>query len=271
MKTPSFAALLVLAPAASAFALVVPGPALEPAAPASVRSAQTAAPRFEPACANVVFQPEDPPVSKPVTLNSQEWVTECVPVGTIGESCWERPGRLVSLAVRLSLPDRKRLLPWESDVFRACLAGSLLSVEPVSTAYDYAVVRDGALDGNVVLSAGAKRLLPPDPRGVQAVLTPGLTLAFSDLWQAYYPGGQVVLKIALKKEIRFWPDETVDEKEVTLPVSQNYYVELGGAVNAPGGFYYARYSIKRLGGQVSSEAETPVLQTEKVSYDRDLK
>ena len=236
---------------------------------ASFASAEPVAPRFVPDCKNVVFQPEVPSVSKPVTLSSQEWYEDCVVDGPHGDDCWERPGPTDDRTVRLSLPDRKKLLPWESDVFQVCLTGTLLSVDPVSTAYDYTVVRDGASDGNVVLSCGAKRLLPLDPRGVQAVLTPQLTLQFHDQWPEYYPGGTVVLKIALMKEVHFWPDETVAQKEIALPVAENYIVEFGGAVTAPGGIYYARYSIVRQGGTVSTEAETPALETQKVSYEPD--
>jgi hypothetical protein len=262
MKTPSLAApLLALASFVSAVHAASD-------APVQVRSDQAAAPRFAPDCADVVFQPEDPPVSKPVPLSSQEWYEDCVPEGSHGQGCWERPGEIDRLNVRLTLKDRGPLLPWESDVFRACLTGPLLRVDVVSAAYDYAVVRDGALDGEVVLAPGAKRLLPPDPRGVQAVLTPNLTLFFRDQWAAFYPGGSVVLKVALKKENRFWPDETVAEKQVALPTTDNYLVEFAGAAS-PGGIYYARYSIVRLGATVSTEDETPALETEKVSFEPD--
>lgn len=269
MNTPTFAAALLIAAAVpSAAAAPVPEAPFQVGPPA-VRGVESA-PRFAPDCRDVVFQPEDAAVSGPVTLTSREWVTDCVPSGSSGESCFEREGRSDSRQVRLTLADRRPLNPWESDVFRACLTGPLLSVEPVSTAYDYLVVSDGALDGNVILAPGAKRLLPPDPRGIQAVLTPGLTLAFYDQWAANYPGGEVVLKMTLKRAHSFWPDETVVEKEITLPVAQNYTVELSAAVHHPGDVYYARYSIRRLGGLVSTEAETPVLETEKVSYDRDM-
>ena len=266
MKTPNLAAasLLVLA----SFAFAAPAVPLE-FAPAQVQDDQAGASRYVPDCADVVFQPEDPAVSRPVTLSSQEWYEDCVPDGARGEGCWERSGPTDSLMVRLSLQDRKPLLPWESDVFRVCLTGPLLRTDVVSVAYDYAVVRDGAVDGFVVLASGAKRRLPPDPRGVQAVLTQGLALQFHDQWAAYYPGGSVVLKIALRKEVRFWPDETVVEKQVVLPVAENYVVELGGAAGPSGGIYYARYSIERLGGTVSTEAETPALETQKVSYEPD--
>ncbi len=272
MKTSTIAAALLLAAAVPPHAAVPDAPAPEApfqVGPPAVHAVQAAS-RFSPDCRNIVFQPEDAAESKPVTLTSQEWVTDCVPSGTTGESCWEHEGRSDSRQVRVTLADRRPINPWESDVFQACLTGPALTVAPVSTAYDYRVVADGALDGNVILGAGAKRLLPPDPRGVQAVLTPGLTLAFYDLWASYYPGQEVVLKMTLKRAHSFWPDETVVEKEITLPVAQNYTVELSAAVHAPGEVYYARYSIRRLGGTVSTEAETPVLETEKVSYDRDM-
>jgi len=272
MDTPSFAASLLLAAAVSSAA--VPAPPVPEApfqvGPPAARAVQAAS-RFEEDCKDVVFQPEDAAVSKPTTLTSVEWVTDCVPSGTPGQdSCFERQGCSDSRAVRITLADRKPLHPWESDVFRACLTGSDLSVAPVSTAYDYTAVADGALDGNVIFSAGAKRLLPPDPRGIQGVLTPGLTLAFYDLWADDYPGEEVELKMTLMRAHSFWPDETVVEKDVVLPVARNYTVELSAAVHRPGEVYYARYSIRRLGGVVSTIAETPVLQTEKVSYDRDM-
>lgn len=271
MDTPTFAAAFLLAAAVSSTAVsAAPVPdAPFQVGPPAVRAVEAGS-RYAPDCKDVVFQPEDAPVSKSVALTSVEWVTDCVPSGTAGETCFERQGRSDSRLVSLTLADRRPLNPWESDVFRACLTGPVLSVEPVSAAYDYRVSADGALDGNVILVAGAKRLLPPDPRGIQAVLTPGLTLAFWDVWPAYYPGGEVVLKMTLMRAHSFWPDETVVEKEVRVPVAQNYTVELSVAVRKPGDVYYARYSVRRLGGVVSTEAETPVLQTEKVSYDRDL-
>jgi hypothetical protein len=248
MNTPTLVAALLLSCAASAASdAVVPS-------------------RFEPDCKDIVFQPEDSPVSGPVTLRSEEWITDCVPSGSTEENCWERPGFSQALMVRLTLMERGPLLPWESDVFRVCLTGSALTTQPLSTAYDYRVVRDGEFDGCVVLASGPKRALPPDPRGVQAALTPGLTLAFRDRWASYYPGELIVLKIALKKEVSFWPDENVVEKELTLPVAETYTVEFGGAASGPG-IYYARYSIQRLGGRVSTEAETPALQTDKISFE----
>lgn len=262
--------LLEIASLASAAVLAAPLPdAPFQVGPPPVRAVEAAS-RFETDCKDVVFQPEDPAVSKPVTLTSQEWVTDCVPSGSGGEeSCFERPGLSDSRAVRITLADRKPLHPWESDVFRACLTGPDLGVTPVSTAYDYTETADGALDGNVIFVAGAKKLLPPDPRGIQAVLTPGLTLAFWDNWADDYAGEEVELKMTLMRAHSFWPDEVVVEKDVALPVARNYTVELSAAVRRPGEVYYARYSIRRLGGTVSTTAETPVLQTEKVSYDRD--
>lgn len=278
MDTPTFAASLLLATIASLSAAV--SSAAVPAAPVveapfqvgppSVHAVEAAS-RFEGDCRDVVFQPEDASVSKPLTLTSREWVTDCVPSGASGgESCFERPGRSDSMTVRVTLAGRKPLHPWESDVFRACLTGPALTVAPLATAYEYVATSDGALDGNAIFVAGAKRALPPDPRGIQAVLTPGLTLAFYDLWADYYPGEEVTLKMALMRAHSFWPDEAVVEKEITLPVARNYTVELSASVRRPGEVYYARYSIRRLGGVVSTTAETPVLQTEKVSYDRDM-
>ena len=235
---------------------------------ASAASAADVSSGFEPDCKNVVFQPEDAPVSKPVNLSSQEWVVDCFPSSPAGQDCWERPGKIDSLRVQVTLAQRPPLLPWESDVFQVCLTGPMLAADPVSTAYDYRVVRDGTLDGNVVFAAGSKRLLPPDPRGVQAALTPELSLVFKDQWAAYYPGEAILLKIELKKESSFWPDETVLENEIALPVASGYTLNLGKAAGE-GGIYYAKYSIKRLGGLVSTEAETPALQTGKVSFTGD--
>ncbi|MFI5363896.1 MAG: hypothetical protein ACHQ49_18185 [Elusimicrobiota bacterium] len=250
IQTPVIAAVLLLARPAST----------------EVRESQFA-PRFEPDCADVVFQPEDPPLSKPVTLTSREWLTTCAPDGR-GEGCWESPGRSDVLTVAVDLVGRGPLLPWESDVFRVCLTGSLLRTEAVSTAYEYRAANEDASDGAVVMVCGPKRALPPDPRGVQAALTPELNLVFRDQWAAYYLGTSILLKIALKKEGDFWPDETVAEQEVALPAAEGYSLNFGGGAREPG-IYYARYSIRRLGGRVSTEDETPVLRTQKVSYDAD--
>ena len=263
MKPPSLAASLLLPSAASA--AVFPDVPLPDES--SVARGIVSAPRFDVDCVDITFHPQDPPVSSPVTLKSRKWVADCAPFGASGENCWELPGLSETMDVRLTLANRQPLLPWENDAFRACLTGLSLNVQAVSTAYNYTVVNDGALDGNVTLVSGLKRALPPDPLGVQAELTPGMTLVFHDRWAAYYPGERITLKIALKKEEgRFWPDETVVQKEVTLPVAESYSVPLECASCRPGEAYYADYSIRRLGGQVSTEDETPVLRTEAAAY-----
>lgn len=231
--------------------------------------------RTMPDCVSFSFGPNDGPVSDSVYLRSMEYVTECQPVGDPshggGQQCWERPGYSYSQRVQVTIRDRQPLLPWERDAFRVCLDGPWLYSDVIEAAYDYKLVSGGADNGQIVVAPTRKIAMRPDPVGVLADLSGQFVLSFKDKWAAYYPGENIVLKFTIKKQVKFWPDYAVLEKEITLPVAEAYTVDLNKLAGdftekpAAGKTYYAMYSIKRT-GPVSKNDFTKALESNHVSY-----
>jgi hypothetical protein len=288
MRTPILAALL-LAAAAPAFAAAdasfdqgVDVSALAARAKDAAKKDKTevsaqsmSGMRYDMDCVAFTFSAADKPASDRVWLRSQEWVTECTPVGDPrrggGQQCYERPGMSWTQAVRITLQDRPQLLPWEHDSFRVCLQGPWIYTDSLETAYEYRNVSSSRDAGDIVLAAGRKTPEAPDNAGVLAALDSHLKLSFNDKWSSYYAGEQIALRIELKKVVKFWPDATILEKEVTLPVSAAYGVDLNAFASATaskpeaGKEYYVKYSIKRI-GSVSRQVYTKTLETAKVTY-----
>ncbi|OGR90066.1 MAG: hypothetical protein A2V88_08205 [Elusimicrobia bacterium RBG_16_66_12] len=290
MKTPSLLAVIlslaVSSPALAAhsadFDAGVDASAVLKAAKESAKKDKTAVATYYPGgrrtipdCVAFTFSPTDNPVSESVYLRSTEYVTECQPVGDPrhggGQNCWERPGYSYSQRVQVTLRDRQPLLPWEHDVFRVCLDGPWLYTNVIEAAYDYKLVSAGADSGRIVLSPTRKIPMRPDPVGVLADLSGQFVLNFKDKWSSYYPGENIVLKIALTKEVKFWPDYAILTKEITVPVAEAYRFDLNkfaaefSEKPAAGKDYYVAYSIKRT-GKVSKNDFTKALETSRVSY-----
>jgi hypothetical protein len=231
--------------------------------------------RYDSDCVYFSFAPNDGPVSDSVWLRSQEWETVCQPVGDPrhggGQNCWERPGMSWSERVRITLAGRPPLLPWERDTFRICLQGPWIYTDQIETAYDYRFTSSRGDAGDLVATAGRRTPESPDPNGVSAALSGQLKVTFADKWSSYYAGEQIALKIELKKVVKFWPDATILEKEVVVPVAAAYAVDLnqysGSFSSKPeaGKEYYVKYSIKRIGA-VSRPDYTKKLETPKISY-----
>lgn len=231
--------------------------------------------RTVPDCVEFSFAPNDNPVSESVYLRSMEYIEECRPVGDPrnggGQQCWERPGYSYSQRVQVTIRDRQPLLPWERDTFRVCLDGPWLYTDVLEAAYDYKLVSAGADNGNIIVAPTRKIAMRPDPVGVLADLSGQFVLSFKDKWASYYQGETIVLKVKLRKEVKFWPDYTILEKEVALPVAEAYNLDLSKFLAefsekpSVGTNYYVQYSIKRV-GKVSRDSFTKDLETARVSY-----
>ncbi len=287
MRTPMMAALLLLA-AAAAPALAAPQVSFDQGVDVSAIVAQAKdavkkdktpvkmhALRYDMDCATISFGAADKTVSDRVWLRSQEWNTQCVPVGDPrhggGQNCWEVPGTSWSQGVQITLQGRGALLPWERDSFRVCMNGPWVYADPIQTAYDYKEISNGN-DGDIVMAAVGRTPEAPDPVGVLATVTPQLVATFTDKWASYYPGETITLRVELKKDVPIFPDSTLLKKDIVLPVAASYSVDLSKYASefsqqpAAGKKYYVRYSIRRDGGTVSSTAFTDELETAKVSY-----
>jgi hypothetical protein len=286
MRTPMIAALLFAAAAAPALASPqvsfdqgVDVSAIVSQTKAAVRKDKAQTPfhamRYDMDCASVAFGANDKPVSDRVWLRSQEWETRCTPVGDPrhggGQNCWEQPGMSWSQGVQITLQGRGQVLPWERDVFRVCMNGPWVYVDPILTTHKYHETGSDAT-GDYVESATARTLQAPDPAGILGSVTPQFQATFTDKWASYYPGETVTLKIELKKDVPIFPDSTLLKKEITLPVAASYSVDLNkyaaefSQKAVAGKKYYLRYSIRRDGGTVSTKDYTDELETAKVSY-----
>jgi len=243
--------------------------------------------RYDRDCVTVTFSATDKPVSDRFSLRSTEWVTECHNTGGGGtypgpgghpvpvpptQNCWERPGFHYNEVAQVTLQDRQPLLPWEYDKFQVCLEGPWLSLYSLAAAYDYKMVQGGNRDGNFILAPIKKLAMKPDPVGITAqAFTADMVLTLKDKWASYYQGEQTVLKVALRKEVSFWPDQTVIEKDITLAPADLYTVnfmdyakEFTQKLEA-GRKYYVQYSFQRI-GRISKPDLMKVGDTEKVPY-----
>lgn len=214
---------------------------------------------YERRCGYFSFGPQDPPTSQTLRLYSTEWRRECYPRGGDprrgggGWDCYDRPGYTYSEDARVSLTERKPLLPWETDSFEVCLEGPWLDIYIGETAYQYRRAGSGAFHGDFRMAPGEKRAEKPDPSGIAfQSYSQGLVLSLSDRWAAYYKGEQTGLKVKLKDN-GWFGGSTVVEAELTVPSAASYQIDLaalarqaGKALKA-GDKYYVEYRWRRVG------------------------
>ncbi|MDD5627715.1 MAG: hypothetical protein PHU21_01530 [Elusimicrobia bacterium] len=242
--------------------------------------------RYDRDCRTVTFNPSDQPASGRIPLRSTEWIEECnnygggtypgpgghpIPVPP-GQNCWERPGYSYTGEAQITLRDRLQLFPWEYDKFEVCLEGPWYSLYTVAAAYEYKMVQGGNRDGDFVLAPVKKTAMKPDPAGIVAQgFSANMVLSLKDKWASYYQGEQTVLKVELIKEVSFWPDQTVLDKEISAPPAEAYTVDFLAYAKEfsqklqPGQKYYVRYAFKRI-GKISKPDLTKVGNTDKVVY-----
>ena len=81
----------------------------------------------------------------------------------------------------------------------------------------------------------------------------GFELALKDRWASYYAGGSIVLSLTLKRERAGWFDDTLLEKELSLPAAESYRVRFSDFASEfskplePGKNYYVQWKFKRVG------------------------
>ncbi|MBI3289625.1 MAG: hypothetical protein HYZ74_08930 [Elusimicrobia bacterium] len=237
--------------------------------PIAVAAANVGGKRADVDCQTVRFGPNDS-ASPTFELRSREYHEYCYPSGDPrqggGRQCYEVPGIQYRERVTVAIRDRQALLPWESDSFRVCLEGPWLDIDDVETAYEYRLVSGGSRNGNFVLAPVKKIAMRPDPMGVTGEIDAQLKLALKDKWASYYRGETIEIKAALKKTVRGWPDSTVAETSIKLPVGEVYSADFSKLARvAAGQEYYVQYSVRRLGA-VSKDSWTKALQTARVRY-----
>jgi hypothetical protein len=107
----------------------------------------------------------------------------------------------------------------------------------------------------VVAIAERKIATPPDPNGIRlesfAAAEDAFSAEFSDRWQRYYQGEELVLNLVIRKDNRMWGDETVLEKQLRLATGGRHSIRLTKMdFRKPpeaGKKYFLKWSFQRLG------------------------
>ncbi|MEK9146071.1 MAG: hypothetical protein AAB339_10715, partial [Elusimicrobiota bacterium] len=187
--------------------------------------------RTESDCVVFSFTPEEPTLSDSVLLESRVYEQRCYPTGDRGQSCHEEWVRTERRRIRMQILDRGPMLPWERDVFRVCLDGHWFDARVLDASHEYALRLPGGWGGGTIEArAGAKTAAAPDPAGIQVesfsfeAASKGFELALKDRWSSFYTGESTVLSLTLKRERAGWFDDTLLEKELSLPAAEAYRV-----------------------------------------------
>lgn len=208
-------------------------------------------------CVPIAFGRKDGPVSPPVELRSEVFESRCEEHRG-GTRCWTRLLRAVSRSVVLSLQGDRAPLPWEVEVFMACLEDERLTVDVVRASHEYRLTHQPGPEAYVV-EARALRKLPtePDPRGIRVdsfYPTPGagLLLSLRDKWAAQYSGERTGIRLTVKSEARRRPDRVVCRSVLELPAAPIYRIPIPSVAGCrpaltPGERYYAEWGFERLG------------------------
>lgn len=188
------------------------------------------------------------------TLSEQRCYTDSEGYRQCDTRVIDQISRYVSVEVR----NRGRMFPWEYDEFDICLKGHEITAQPDydETAYTYEIFVGN--DGRILADARQKKAMRSDARGV-FLKSFGLSdngqmeLVLGDKWARYYEGEQTGLYIELKKDVPMWSDETLIRKELVVPVSGEYRVNLAEYVREfsknleSGQKYFVKWGFHRIG------------------------
>jgi hypothetical protein len=156
------------------------------------------------------------------------------------------------------------LLPWESERFVFALTGSQLSLESQSGAYRYSgTFTTDANDPTLVtahLSAGAKVLTAPDPKGVSAAIQAtanGVKIVVTDKWAVQYAGETLEIAAVVRWDDGKWyrRDPVVFQASSRSPLSFTAAktVEHEFSTTKRGKFYLESWSFRRAGSAISAD------------------
>ncbi len=233
--------------------------------------------RSERDCANISFSPDDPLRSERVELESREYEERCHPSGPHGDRrCHDEWVRTERRNVRVEISGRGAMLPWERDVFEVCLDGQWLSARVIDASHQYFIQNPGWSGDTIEARAGGKTRSMPDPGGISARFgldpeTKNFVMDLTDRWASYYKGEATVLNVILKRHHRNWFDDTVLDKEISLPAGESASVRFADFASefsralVPGKNYYVKWRFKR-SGQVSKDKWVDYRETDKAGF-----
>lgn len=227
-------------------------------------------------CAPVTFNYGDEAVSQPKLLQSHVYQEVCKEY--YGEKfCWNEPVGVWRKNVTVALKGSRSMLPWEQDVFVACLQGEKLSVETVKASHEYTLSQKASQDAIAVEAAATGKLrTQPDPSGITAeslanAPDSSFTLTLKDKWAQYYKGEKTVVRVTLKKEVPHWMDPVVIKKEFAFTPADAYVIAFTAFAQEfrqpleTGSRYYVEWDFKRE-GKVSASSTQAGGETPRVEY-----
>ncbi|MFH2204061.1 MAG: hypothetical protein ABIJ96_13155 [Elusimicrobiota bacterium] len=251
--------------------------AREKAAKVELKSAgyRAAFDRTERDCATISLR-ADETRSERVMLESRFYQERCHPAGRHGErQCHEEWTHTERRSVRVEVVGRGAMLPWERDVFEVCLNGQWLNADVVDASHEYSIRQPGWNDDTVTATALRKTKSLPDPAGIYAqslrVEDGNYVITYKDRWTEFYKGEQTVVAVQLKRHRSLWFDDTLVQKEISLPTSEEHAIrfadfaaEFKGKLK-DGVEYYVKWRFKRP-GSVSTDKWQGWWDTEKVKF-----
>ena len=190
--------------------------------------------------------------SPKIRLISRETVEECYQnpdPHAGGPVCHTTLGQTRYAVTQVKINSRE-LLPWESEKYDVCLEGPWLNFYERLAAYDYKVADKYVSGVNVYELAAQKKVpTPADPEGLY-VISADISAAsqkfvVGDKWAGYYAGDTAKITVKLKKDVPFWFDSVVVQKDFDFAPAQSY--EAGFAQNLAPGKYYFEWGFRRQG------------------------
>lgn len=209
---------------------------------------------FKQDCEKVIFTPHSSFISERVRLYSEECTEVCgddhgnhYPCHTTCGGGWRRTAQ-IEIAPR-------KLLAWETESFRVCLKGPETRLYLDRPAYGYEVSRTGDYDITYRLKPLDKIATEPDENGLKLAEfacdagSGGFRMTIADIWAEDYAGEKVAIRAELRKDIPYWPDQSLGEKEFYLDAAPEYKLTIlpQGAAGIDGGKYFVKWGFRRIG------------------------
>lgn len=205
-------------------------------------------------CERIVFKAGFPLASESVRLYSEECTEVCGDNHGNHYPCHTTCGRNWRRTARIEIMPRE-LFAWETESFRVCLKGPETRLYLDRPAYDYDVSRAGDYDINYRLRPFNKIATHPDENGLKLAELAydsgagGFRMRIADIWAKEYAGEKVVIKAELRKDVPYWPDQSLGEKEFILDAAPDYELAIlpQGGAGIDGGKYFVKWGFRRAG------------------------
>ena len=170
--------------------------------------------------------------------------------------------------VQLEFANSRNTLPWETEIFQACLIGRKVDIQPVKTAFTYDMKEDPQERGNFFLVPGEKRAMAPDPDGLVLDLfwdadSGDLHVVVADKWAEQYAGEKTELELEVWANNAKSPDAREAKIKLSMDSTPRYEYSLG-KVTRFWTNYYVKSRFRRL-GRISTDDWTKQIRSKTVA------